>query len=371
VTPEQHEIVLVHDYLGQFGGAERVVEELCSIYPEAPLYTSYYASSKTYDSFRGVDVRTSLLNHAPGIAKHHRWYFLAYPFAFSTMRLPECRVVLSSSSAFAKGVCVPKGAVHVCYCHAPMRFAWDLGSYARFDSALTSVRQALVKPFMGMLRSWDVSSTRHVDLLVANSENVAKRIHRFYSREAIVVYPPVALDQFHASDDAQDFYLVVSRLVAYKRVDLAVRACSDTGRRLFVVGDGPDRARLEASAGPSVTFLGRVEQERVANLLATCRALLFCGEEDFGITPLEAMASGRPVIALGRGGALETVVEGETGIFFQEPVTEALVAALGEFESMSFRPAACIERAHRFGPDQFRDGIMNAVATASHARSDV
>lgn len=358
------DVVLVHDYLGQFGGAERVVEEFCKIYPQAALYTSYYSPDMTYESFRDVDVRTTFLQHAPRIASHYRWYLPAYPLAFSSLKLPECDVVLSSSSAFAKGVRTPKGAVHVCYCHTPMRFAWDLLSYVQYDEAITNHHVRVLAPAMALLRKWDVSNTHKVDLLVANSCNVAARIKRFYGREAVVVHPPVDLDQFYTSDEPQDFYLVVSRLLAYKRVDLAVDACTRTGRKLLVVGDGPDRERLENIAGPSVSFLGYVEQERLNELLSTCRALLFCGEEDFGITPLEAMASGRPVVALGKGGALETVVEGVTGAFFSESTSESLVAALDAFESASFSPGACVARAREFGPDVFGQGIIDAVSEA-------
>ena len=220
---------------------------------------------------------------------------------------------------------------------------------------------------MALLRRWDLAKNRHVDLFIANSHNVAARIKDFYDRDAVVVHPPVSLDQFHTSDDVQDFYLVLSRLVAYKRVDLAVEACTRTGRRLVVAGDGPDRERLEAMAGPSVSFTGRVEQRRLNDLLSTCRALLFCGEEDFGITPLEAMASGRPVVALGKGGALETVVEGTTGLFFEESNSESLASALDEFERVRFSPEACVARAREFGPDVFKQGILDAVETAVSA----
>jgi glycosyltransferase involved in cell wall biosynthesis len=218
---------------------------------------------------------------------------------------------------------------------------------------------------MALLRRWDRSASERVDLFVANSGNVTKRIKRFYDRDALVVHPPVQLERFHASKDIEDFYLVVSRLVAYKRVDLAVEACTRSGRRLLVLGDGPDRARLEAMAGPSVSFLGRVDDQRVTDLLSTCRALLFCGEEDFGITPLEAMASGRPVIALGRGGALETVVDRVTGLFFSDSTVEALETAISALEASEFDPQACMERANEFGPERFRKGILEAMDIAA------
>ncbi len=335
------DVVLVHDYLGQYGGAEQVVLELCRTYPSAPLFTSFYAPEATYGDFRAVDVRVSPLDRAPGMPRWFKAYFPAYPLVFKTARLPECRVVLSSSSAFAKGVAVPEGAAHICYCHAPMRFAWDLDGYVAADDRVGALATAALKPAMSALRRWDLRTNDAVDVFVANSRNVAARIQRLYGRTAEVIYPPVRVDRFSPSGEPpDDAYLVVSRLVSYKRVDLAVQACSALGRNLLVVGDGPALPQLRALAGPTVTFLGRQDADEVARLMARCRALLFCGDEDFGITPVEAMAAGRPVVAYGAGGALETVVEHETGAFFREASAESLADALLAFERRGLRAEA-------------------------------
>ena len=365
-------LILVHDYLGQFGGAEKVVIELCHTFPGAPLFTSYYAPERTFAEFRRQEVHTSFLKHAPGIRRWYRAYVVAFPFAFRLARLPKCDVVLSSSSAFAKGVRVPEAALHVCYCHAPMRFAWGLDGYLEHDGQRSGFMLQALRPAMAGLRAWDLHMNRNVDVFVANSHNVASRIQRLYGRHAEVVYPPVDIGRFEPDGtDPDDFYLVVSRLVGYKRVDLAVEACTRLGRRLIVAGDGPDRAKLEAMAGPTVEFLGTVSWKRVPELMSRCKALLFCGDEDFGITPVESMASGRPVIAYGLGGALETVVEGETGLFFRECSVEALMATIERFEAHgAFASAACRARAEEFGHERFRAQITTVVSRALEHRAE-
>lgn len=356
------DVVLVHDYLGQFGGAERVVLELARSFPEAPVFTSYFDPETTYREFKGLDVRVSPLDRAPGIGRCFKAYALAYPVAFGAMRLPPCDVVVSSSSAFAKGVRVPAGARHICYCHTPMRFAWDLDTYVQNDGRAAAVTKGALRPVMAALRAWDLRANTAVDQFVANSHNVARRIQRLYGRSSDVIYPPVDVDRFRPSGaPPDDFYLVVSRLLPYKRVDLAVEACSRLDRRLLVVGEGPAEKGLRAAAGPTVSFLGRRRTAEVADLMARCRALLFCGDEDFGMTPVEAMASGRPVIAYGAGGALETVIEGETGVFFAESSPEALAATMQSFETLRFSPARCRGRAEQFSARRFRAEMIALV----------
>ncbi|NTU70239.1 MAG: glycosyltransferase family 4 protein [Coriobacteriia bacterium] len=361
----EYDVVLAHDYLGQFGGAERVVEEMCGIFPDAPIYTSYYSPERTFDFFRTRDVRTTFLDKAPGIGGHHKAYLALYPLAFSRLRLPSCRVVLSSSTSFAKGVPIPQGAAHVCYCNSPMRFAWDFDSYVEHDSGVGGMARAAARIAMGPLRRWDLATNDAVDIFIANSHNIADRIKRIYGRDSVVVYPPVAVDDFEPSAVHDDYYLVVSRLAGYKRVDLAVKACTQTGRRLIVVGDGPVRASLEQMAGPTVEFLGRASDEEVRTRMARCRALLFCGEEDFGITPVEAMACGRPVVAYGAGGAVETVVDGVTGVHFGAHTVESLIAAIERLEATTIEGTDCVRRAHEFAPQVFRARLLEIVAAAA------
>jgi len=354
-------VVIVHDYLGQLGGAERVVEEMCAVYPDAPVFTSFYAPDRTYASFRERDVRTTWLQHGPAIASRHKAYLPLYPLAFETMRLPPCDVVLSSSSAFAKGVHAPPGAVHICYCHAPARFAWRYDDYVEREASVSPVLAAGLRPLMGAMRAWDVRTNRGVDMLIGNSEVTRRRIREYYGRESVLLYPPVDVDRFRVSEDVEDFYLVISRLVGYKRVDLAVEAATLTGRHLVVAGEGPARGQLEQTAGDTVEFLGRVPDETVASLLSRCRALLFCGEEDFGIVPVEAMASGRPVIAYRAGGALETVQDGLTGVFFGDQTPESLAGAMDELEGSRIDRSACTSRAFDFRPEVFRSGLRAIV----------
>lgn len=355
------EVVIAHDYLGQFGGAERVVEEMCAVYPDAPIYTSYYAPDRTFEFFKSRDVHTSFLNRAPAIASHHKAYLPLYPLAFSRLQLPDCRVVLSSSTSFAKGVRIPSGAVHVCYCNSPMRFAWDFDTYVAHDSGIGRLSRGAARAVMAPMRRWDLANNAAVDLFIANSRNIQERIMRLYGRESVVVYPPVDVDQFTVSSDPEDYYLVVSRLVGYKRVDLAVEACTRSGRRLVVVGDGPVRASLEAAAGNAVEFRGRVPDAEMRDIMSRCRALLFCGEEDFGITPVECMAAGRPVIAYGAGGALETVVDGETGRFFDRQDPDSLLECLKRFEEREYAPDECVNRAQLFAPSVFRAKLADMV----------
>lgn len=362
------DVVIAHDYLGQFGGAERVVEEMCEVYPDAPIYTSYFVPDRTFPFFKTRAVHTSFLDRAPGIALHHKAYLLLYPLAFARLRLPQCRVVISSSSSFAKGVRIPRGAVHICYCHAPMRFAWDFDTYVAHDSGVGKFSRMAARAVMAPLRQWDLASNDSVDHFIANSKNIQERIWRLYGREADVVYPPVDVDEFSVSPDPEDYYLVVSRLVGYKRVDLAVEACSKSGRRLVVIGDGPVRPSLEAMAGSTIEFRGRVSDVEMRETMSRCRALLFCGEEDFGITPVECMAAGRPVIAYGAGGALETIVDGETGLFFDLQEADSLLECLERFEAAEFSVEACVNQAQHFAPSLFRQRLAEIVSGFAHSR---
>jgi glycosyltransferase involved in cell wall biosynthesis len=280
------------------------------------------------------------------------------PMAFEQLDMREYDLVISTSSAFAKGVITRPGALHVCYCHTPCRYIWDLyHEYTRDHPA-----RMLIAPVAHWLRLWDRYASDRVDAFIANSHETAARIQCHYRADSEVIYPPVDVERVvPTGEPAEDFHLVVSRLVSYKRVDLAVEAANRLGRRLIVVGDGAERRRLEAMAGPTVEFLGWRSDEEVAGLYGRCRALLFPGFEDFGITPVEAQAAGRPVVAFGRGGATETVVDGTTGVLFAEQTVEALMEAILRLDRLSIDPLRCRRNAERFEPQEFQRRIRRAI----------
>jgi glycosyltransferase involved in cell wall biosynthesis len=344
-------VAIVHDYLNQYGGAERVLEALHDLYPDAPVYCSIYDPAAMPPAYRGWDIRTSWMQRLPGWRRAFRAYFLLYPSAFESFDLSGYDLILSSSSAYAKGIIPPPGARHICYCHTPMRFAWRTDSYVEREG-LGRARRALLSILLTYVRLWDVATTARVDAFVANSREVAGRIRRIYGREAAIVPPPVDLPPYHPQP-AEDVYLAGGRLIPYKRLDLAVRAFTALGLPLKVFGEGRDRAALEAIAGPNVEFLGYVSEERRRELFARCRAFIFPGEEDFGITPLEAMAAGRPVIAYAAGGALDSVVDGISGRFFRIPSAAALAAAVGMSRCDTYDADAIRRHAESFGRDVF------------------
>jgi glycosyltransferase involved in cell wall biosynthesis len=344
-------VALVHDYLNQYGGAERVLEALHELYPDAPVYTSIYDPAAMPDSYRTWDIRTSFMQRLPGWKTHFRRYFLLYPSAFESFDLSEYDLILSSSSAYAKGVIPPPRATHLCYCHTPMRFAWRTQDYLNREGI--SGIQSVVLPFLlSYVRLWDVTTAARVDAFMVNSQEVAQRIARYYRRTAHVIPPPVDLPPYEPQEP-EEFYLAGGRLIPYKRLEIVVEACTALGVPLKVFGDGRDRPRLEAMAGPTVTFLGWVDEATRRDLFARCRAFLFPGMEDFGITPLEAMAAGRPVIAYAAGGALETVVDGVTGRFFSQQTAAALAAAIGMSQCDRYDAPTIRRHAERFGKDVF------------------
>lgn len=351
-------VAIVTDWMSNVGGGGRVLTHLHDMYPDAPIYTSISDPARLPAAMRKWDIRTSFLQRVPFARRRYQAFLPLMPLAFEQFDLREFDLVISTSSACAKGVITGPDTVHVCYCYTPCRYIWDL--YHDYTRDLP-FRWA-VAPVAHWLRIWDRLASDRVDHFVAISHEVSRRVRRHYRRDAEVVYPPVDLERFTPSGaPAEDFYLVVSRLVGYKRIDLAVEAANRLGRRLLVVGEGPARRRLAALAGPTVQFLGHLPDEEVASLLARCRAFLFPGWEDFGIAPVEAQAAGRPVIAYGRGGALETVVDGTTGLFFEEQNAESLIDAMLELEAREFDSGACRRNAERFGGAEFRYRVLEAI----------
>lgn len=353
-------VAIVHDFLNQYGGAERTLDALHEAFPEAPIFTSFFIPDNFPACFSEWDVRTSFMQGLPFIRNHFKEYLPLYPLAFRRFDLRGFDVVLSSSSAFAKGVSVPEGARHICYCYSPMRFVWDRDRYFEKESIPFFLKPPL-SFVLERLKQWDLKTNDRVDRFIGISEHIRQRIQACYNREADVLYPPVEVDTFDYSDKPGEYYLIVSRLNPYKRIELAIESCERTGRRLKIVGKGPFEPMLRRLAGPHTEFLGGVSFQELKKLLVGARAFIFPGEEDFGIAPVEAMAAGRPVIALKAGGALETVVEGKTGMFFEVPTVQSLCDALLQFEGMTFDPALIRRQAERFNRSTFVSGIRQLV----------
>ena len=349
-------------------GGERCLEVFCELFPDADLYTLLHVPGSVAPVIERRRIVTSFIQRLPDAPRRYRHYLPLFPAAVGRFDLSGYDLVLSSSHAVAKGVRVPRGALHVCYCYTPMRYVWDL--YDDYFGARAGLVTRVAMPAVAAwLRRWDRRTAASVHHFVAISRFVADRIARCYGREADVIYPPVDTARFTVDEAPGEHYLVVSALTPYKRVDLAVEAANRLGRRLLVVGSGPEEARLRRLAGPTVRFLGWRDDAEVAGLYARCRALLFPAVEDFGITPLEAMAAGRPVIALGQGGALETVVgpggaEPPTGLFFARQTVEDLAAAMERLESgaVAFEPKALRRRAEAFDRPLFRERVERYLA---------
>jgi glycosyltransferase involved in cell wall biosynthesis len=359
-------VALVHDYLNQMGGAEKTLLALAQIFPGAPIYTSMYDPSRVDKAFRALDIRTSFMQGLPFVKRHHQAFMPLYPFAMESFDLRGYDLVVSGSSAFAKGVLTRPEALHVCYCYTPMRWAWNFEDYIERERIGGLTRTALA-PFVSWLRLWDYASAARVDAYVADSPVVAARIAKYYRRESVIIPPPVEVTRFAVSTRRDDYFLITSRLVPYKRIDLAVRAFTKLGLPLHVVGSGRDAQSLRKLAGPSVRFLGRLSDEQVRDEMAGCRAFIFPGEEDFGITPVEAQACGKPVIAYGAGGALSTVVEGVTGLFFREQTPDALASVVAGFRDEQFDPQAIRRHAEQFDTARFAERLTRFIATRASA----
>ena len=362
-------IALVHDFLLDLRGAERVLLELCEMYPQADIFTAVYDPRGTQGRFEGRRVVTSSLQRLRPTAHNFRPLLPFYPGAIEALDLRGYDLVISSSSAWAHGVLPDENAVHVCYCHNPFRYAWnerEATLAARGPVMRTALTQVLRR-----WRQWDFIAAQRVDAYVANSQTTRQRIERYFAREATVLHPPVEISRFEPGP-VGDYYLVLSELMAHKRIEVAVRAFTELGLPLVVAGNGPDAKRLQRMAGPSVRFVGRVSDPEAERLLQGAQALVVCATEEFGIAAVESQAAGRPVVALRAGGLLETVVEGETGIFFDRPEPEVLEAALEGFDPLAVTPERCVEQARHFGPGRFRErfaAIVESTVAGSRERA--
>jgi glycosyltransferase involved in cell wall biosynthesis len=356
-------IALVHDWLNQMGGAESVLEELVDLYAGAPIYTSMYWPERMPAAYRQWDIHTSWMDRLWGIRRHHQLFLPFYPLAFESLDLEGYDVVLTNKSGFCHGVITPPETLHVCYCLTPTRYVWRYHDYA-LREGIGALPRVVLAPLLLYLRTWDRLAADRVDRFIAISTEVRRRILKYYRRDSVIIYPPVDTERFVPTGSAGDYFLVVGRLIPYKRVDLAVQACTRLGLPLKVSGAGRDLDRLKEMAGPTVEFLGWVPDDQLPDLMARCKAFLFPGAEDFGITPVQAMAAGRPVIAYASGGALDTVVEGTSGVLFDEQRADALVETLRRFCPQDYDPLTIRRHAQRFDRSVFRQKMSEYVAQA-------
>lgn len=361
-------VAIVHDWLVNYGGAERVVEEMLKLYPDADIYTLVYNEKKMAKHFPPEKVHTSFVQKIPCATKLYTKFLSLMPKAFESFDFSGYDLIIASSSSCAKGVITPTASTYIAYIHSPMRYAWDL--YFDYFKRSGFLTRFFMKRQMPKIRQWDYISSQRIDVIAANSKYISKRIKKFWGRDSQVIYPPVDTKRLGWNGKpSEDFYVVFSRFVSYKRIDLAISACGELGKKLVVIGSGSQEKELKKLAekyrNAQITFTGRISDEEVKDYLQRCKALIFCAEEDFGIIPVEAQACGRPVIAFGKGGALETVVDGVTGIFFDEQKTESVVNAIKKFEELSekntFVPKKICEHAENFSTEKFQKNLQELI----------
>lgn len=352
-------IAIVHEWLTIYGGSERVTEVFHEIFPEAPIYCLVYDEQTMPERFRNYDIRPTFVQKLPFAKKKYKAYLPIMPRAYEELDLTEYDLVISSSTACAKGVITRSDAVHICYCHTPTRYLWEF--YYEYVKNMGILKRIIISMFVHKLRIWDRLAADRVDKFIANSNYISGRINKYYRRDSTVIYPPVNTHLYNISEEDGDYYLIVSRLVKYKRIDLAVEAFNRIGYKLIIIGDGPEKKKLESIAKDNISFLGRLSDEEIKKYYSKCKAFIFPGEEDFGITPVEAQASGRPVIAYYKGGALDTVLEGKTGIFFKQQNINSLIDAVRYFEryGVEYTKYQIKEYSEKFSVKRFKEEINN------------
>ncbi len=354
-------VALVHDYLTQYGGAERVLAALCELFPRAPIYTLVYNEKLTGGAFKDRIIRPSFIQNIPFSKKNHRIFSPLMPLAIEQFDFSHYDLVISDSSGYAKGIVVKSGVYHLDYCHTPLRYAWDDSHKYLEEFGFPKLLKSIIPFFISYLRIWDREASSRVDKFIANSEFVRERIKKYYNRESSVLNPPVDASRFNISEDVGDYYLMVGRLVAYKRFDLAISVFNELGWNLKIIGDGPERNRLKKMAKDNIEFLGLVSDSTLPKYYSHARALIFPQEEDFGIVPLESMASGRPVIAFRGGGALETIEEDSTGRFFDFQTTLSLYDIVRDFKESYFDSQYIREHALKYDKAVFKQKFMDIV----------
>ncbi|MFH0951021.1 MAG: glycosyltransferase [bacterium] len=356
-------VALIHDHLAQDGGAEKVLKVLAELYPEAPIYTLLYEKDNANKYFRGRQILTSVIQRLPGGVKHYKWYMPFMPMAVEFFDLSEFDLILSDASAFAKGVITPTDSLHICYCHTPTRYLWsDSHSYIK-ELPYNKYLKKIIAFVLNYIRVWDRIAADRVDLFIANSQFIKKRIAKYYRRKSEVIYPPVDVQRFQISQEVKDYYLIGGRLVPYKRFDMVIEAFKELNLPLKIFGEGIDLARLQkiAVGHSNIEFLGRVDDQTQAQLYSQCQAFINPQEEDFGITAVEAMAAGRPVIAYARGGVLEQVIADQTGVFFAEQTKADLVKAVKHCQQISFDPQFIKQQADKFSTERFKQEIADYI----------
>ena len=363
-TLAARKIAIVHDWLPLYGGAERVLEQILVVFPKADVFSLIDAIPPEQRGFlQSKEVKTSFVQNLPGGKTRYRSYFPLMPLAVEQFDLSDYDLIISSSYSFAKGVLTGPDQRHLCYCHSPIRYAWDMQHQYLEQAGLTKGWKSwIVRILLHYVRLWDYRTAGGVDAFAANSAYIARRIMKVYRREAEVIFPPVAVQDFELGEKKEDFYLTASRMVPYKRIDLIAEAFSRMPeKRLIVIGDGPEMERVRAKAGPNVNLLGYKDNPTLRSHLQKAKAFVFAAEEDFGILPVEAQACGTPVIAFGRGGVAETVNPGETGVLFAEQSVESLVDAVRQFEKITFAPEAIRHQAEKFSAQVFRGHFSDFV----------
>jgi glycosyltransferase involved in cell wall biosynthesis len=356
-------VAIVHYWLVGMRGGEKVLEVLCRLYPQADIFTHVYDPAAVSDGLKAHRIQTTFINRLFRAPRSYKNYLPLMPIALEELDLRGYDLIISSESGPAKGIIPPPDAVHICYCHSPMRYIWNM--YPEYKKDAGALKRFIMPILTHYLRSWDVSSSARVDYFVANSGVVARRVEKYYRRHADVIYPPVDVRAFQAlpAHEISDFYLLAGELVSYKRPDLAVKAFNLSGRKLVVIGGGEMLPELRRLAGPNVQVLGPQPFSELKSHYSRCKALIFPGEEDFGMVPVECMASGRPVVAYGKGGATETVVDGETGVFFHEQTSEALNAAIVRLDGLGLKSEAIVAHAETFSTAKFEAAFSSFVET--------
>jgi len=356
-------VALVHDHLAQDGGAEKVLQALADLYPQAPIYTLLYDEKNVNKYFKGRQIESSIIQKLPGGVKHYQWYMPFMPMAVEFFDLHSYDVVISDASAFAKGVITSPDTLHISYCHTPTRYIWDYTHQYINELPYNKYFKKVISLVLNYIRIWDKAAADRVDVFIANSRTVKRRIAKYYKRDSIVIYPPVEMDLFGIAEKQDDYFLIGGRLAPYKRVDIVIEAFRELNLPLKIFGDGVDLNRLKkiAVGCDKIEFLGRISEGEKAEVYSRCQAFINPQEEDFGITVIEAMACGRPVIAFRQGGATETVIEGVNGTFFEEQTVPALIKAVRSFNSRQYNPPEVRETAQKYSKVRFQKEIKDFI----------